>query len=151
MGKRGKRIAKGFSGSPFQAEAVVVLVKSKADWNKVKTGVIIVSPNLAPEDNEVMELASGFVTDVGGPGCHAAMVAKVTGKAAVCGIEVHDQGEHKKGQELFSDGQKVIIDGKTGEVWESVPDQFDAFVANYKGPPLPPATLEALKKTLGGK
>src|SRR5919108_620278 len=70
---------------------------------------ILVARDLAPADTATLDpdLVLGFVTELGGPTSHTAILAKQLGIPAVVGCP---------DAAAFDDGVQVVVDGSAGEV-----------------------------------
>lgn len=77
---------------------------------KVNKGDIIVTAMTRPQFLIAIRRAGGIITDLGGSLCHAAIVAREFNIPAVVGTG--------NANEVLADGQKVIIDGEEGVVYE---------------------------------
>jgi phosphotransferase system enzyme I (PtsI) len=77
---------------------------------EIKERVIIVAHDLSPADTTELNIARvmGFITDVGGPTSHTAIMSQALEIPAVVGLE--------KVTELVREGDLLIIDGNTGDV-----------------------------------
>ena len=71
-------------------------------------GDVLVVPFTTPAYNVVLSIAGGLVTSVGGPLCHAAVLARELGIPAVIGAP--------RALVDIEDGQEVEIDSVAGEV-----------------------------------
>ena len=87
-----------------------LLGKKHDDIAKIKGKVIIVAHDLSPADTLQMNLnhVAGFITDIGGKVSHTAILSRSLGIPAVVGLEV--------GTALINEGDRLIIDGETGQV-----------------------------------
>jgi len=143
MGK-GKKLIEGRPGSKGVVVGVVRIVdKDKEKLSKISSGDIMVAERTTPDDEMYMAKAAALVTDVGGATSHTAIIAREMGKPAVVGtIEATT---------VLKDGQKVIVDGNEGAVYEyteeggTVADKM-AELAKKKGISLDPAFLEKMKR-----
>lgn len=77
---------------------------------KVNKGDIIVTAMTRPQYLIAIRRAGGIITDLGGTLCHAAIVSREFGIPAVVGTNIATK--------VLQDGQKVIIDGGEGVVYE---------------------------------
>ena len=84
--------------------------KEQESLSEINERVIIVAHDLSPADTSEMNTARvmGFVTDVGGPTSHTAIMAQALEIPAVVGLESITQ--------RVRDGMLVIVDGHTGEI-----------------------------------
>ena len=91
----------------------VRIVSGPDEMDKVEEGDILVTDMTDPDWEPVMKRASAIVTNRGGRTCHAAIIAREMGIAAVVGC-----GD---ATELLKDGQEVTVscaEGDTGFVYE---------------------------------
>jgi phosphotransferase system enzyme I (PtsI) len=84
--------------------------ESQESLGEIKERVIIVAHDLSPADTTELNIARvrGFITDVGGPTSHTAIVAQALEIPAVVGLE--------SATDMVRDGDLLIIDGNSGEV-----------------------------------
>ncbi|MBW2981055.1 pyruvate, phosphate dikinase [Candidatus Woesearchaeota archaeon] len=117
-----KVIAKGLPASPGAAVGEAVFTAEKA-YALAEEGhrVILVRTETSPEDIEGMNAAKGILTARGGMTSHAAVVARGMGKCCVAGcgdITVDEKaGQFKVGDLVIKEGEKMTLDGSTGEVY----------------------------------
>ena len=118
-----KAIANGLPASPGAAVGEAVFTAEKA-FNLAEEGheVILVRTETSPEDIEGMNAAKGILTARGGMTSHAAVVARGMGKCCVAGcsdIVVDEKaGQFKCGDLIVKEGEKITLDGSTGEVYK---------------------------------
>ncbi|MBI5635347.1 hypothetical protein HY993_00095 [Candidatus Micrarchaeota archaeon] len=98
----------GQTAYPGKILGVAKIVKSTADIQKVREGDIIVSTATSPNLLPAMNKAAGFVTDMGGITCHAAIVSREMKKPCVIGTKVATR--------LFKDGDKIELDADNATV-----------------------------------
>lgn len=98
----------GLAGAPGVVEGIVRVVHGHADFGKVQPGDILVCPMTTPGWTPLFPLVAGLITDIGGPLCHAAIIAREYGKPAVVGAQLATR--------ILQDGQRVRVDGDTGRV-----------------------------------
>ncbi len=121
--KAGKLLTKGLNAGPGAATGQVVFNAEDAEkWAKEGKNVILVRIETSPEDIRGMNAAQGILTSRGGMTSHAALVARQMGKVCVVGceeIEVNykERMMSVKGR-IIREGEKISIDGTTGEVFE---------------------------------
>jgi len=84
------------------------IIKNAEDMYELKPGEILVTEMTDPDWVPIMKVAAGIVTDRGGRTCHAAIVSRELGIAAVVGT-----GD---GTSKIKDGQDITIDCSSGEV-----------------------------------
>ena len=114
-------LARGLPASPGAAVGEVVFDSDEAEA-RVKAGhkVILCRTETSPEDIHGMHAAEGILTSRGGMTSHAAVVARGMGKPCVSGaadvvIDYKTQ-TMKIGDKSFVAGDKLTLDGSTGEV-----------------------------------
>ncbi len=92
----------GQTAYPGKIIGVAKIVRATSDIPKVNEGDIIVSTATSPNLLPAMHKAAGFVTDMGGITCHAAIVSREMRKPCVIGTKVATK--------LFKDGDKIELD-----------------------------------------
>ena len=99
------------SGMPISVGTVtgpVRLIRSAADWSKVRPGEILVvsviDPGLAP----LFGLAGGLIAEMGGTLSHGAIIAREYGLPTIANVE--------SAMVRFSDGLPVTIDAGSGTI-----------------------------------
>lgn len=115
-------IAKGMPASPGAAVGVLVFDPDEAVSRSGKgEAVILVRPETTPDDIHGIVAAEGVLTSRGGMTCHAAIVARGMGKPCVVGCDALridlERGEMRVGDRLLRAGDRVAIDGSTGNVF----------------------------------
>lgn len=111
-----KRILSGYPASKGIVIGTVRQVNMFSSGNmeegikKVNKGDIIVTAMTRPQYLIAIRRAGGIITDLGGSLCHAAIVSREFGIPAVVGTNIATK--------VLVDGQKVIIDGGDGIVYE---------------------------------
>ncbi len=116
-----KIIAKGLPASPGAASGKVVFDADEAEelGNKGEK-VVLVRPETTPDDIHGIIAAEGVLTSRGGMTSHAAVVARGMGKPCVAGAgDIYidlDMKVFKVGDLEVKEGDKITIDGATGEV-----------------------------------
>ena len=78
-------ILTGLAASKGEVEGIVRIIKGVKDIAKVKEGDILVTEMTTPELISAMVRAGGYITDIGGLTCHAAVVAREYQKPCVVG------------------------------------------------------------------
>ena len=99
---------KGVAASPGQVTALARVLHGPEDFITMQPGDILVAEITTPAWTPLFAMASGIVTDVGGPLSHGSIVAREYGIPAVLGTGVATQRIHN--------GQKITVDGNTGLV-----------------------------------
>ena len=116
-----KVIARGLPASPGAASGIVVFTAEDAEV-RAKQGeqVILVRIETSPEDIHGMHVSQGILTSRGGMTSHAAVVARGMGKPCVSGagqVRVdYTKREFTAGGEVVKEGERITINGATGEV-----------------------------------
>lgn len=105
---KGAKEFKGIPGSPGVVEGKVIIVKSPTDFDRVRTGDIMVCRMTSPAWITVFPKLTGLITDAGGMLAHPAVVAREFGIPAVTGTGVATK--------LLRNGQRVRVDGNKGIV-----------------------------------
>lgn len=101
-------VLKGVPASPGLRRGRACLVRSAADFGKLKSGDVLVCRASNVSWVPLFTVAAAVVTDVGGALCHAAVVAREFGVPAVVGTG--------SALETFRDGQLIEVDGDGGTV-----------------------------------
>lgn len=146
---RGKEIIRGVAASKGEVVAICRVVDNDEEKKaKLQPGEIMVTDRTTPDDVIYMKKAVAFVTNAGGALSHTAIVAREMGVPAVTGTA--------EATSVLKDGQKVIVDGGEGAVYEYIPDAEEkpagesmvdkiAKIAEKKGVKLPPGFLDKMK------
>ncbi len=114
-------IAKGLPASPGAASGAVVFDSDEAEV-RAKRGdaVILVRIETSPEDIHGMHAARGILTARGGMTSHAAVVARGMGRPCVSGagsLAIDAKARmFSAGGRTVHEGERITIDGSTGEV-----------------------------------
>ncbi|MDQ7029750.1 MAG: PEP-utilizing enzyme [Ardenticatenia bacterium] len=105
--------------SPGVARGPARVVRSPAEFQRVRAGDILVAPAVDPGWTVLFERVAGLVTERGGQLSHAAVVAREYGLPAVAGAE-GIVASVREGEELIVDGTQgvvvrpdVVSDGRT--------------------------------------
>jgi phosphoenolpyruvate synthase/pyruvate phosphate dikinase len=89
-------------------DAVVRIIRSEADFGRLRPGDVLVCPTTSPAWSVVFPHAGALVTEFGGTLSHAAIIAREFGIPAV--LSTHD------GTRRLREGQVVTVDGTVGAV-----------------------------------
>jgi pyruvate, orthophosphate dikinase len=113
--------AKGLPASPGAATGAIVFTAEDAvEWAQRKERVILVRMETVPDDIHGMSVAQGILTATGGMTSHAAVVGRQMGKPSVVGCSTLDidpkTGRLEIGSKVLKEGDRISIDGSTGEV-----------------------------------
>ena len=112
-------VVAGTPASPGRYTGAVRVVMSEHEFDKIRTGDVVVCPTTSPTWSIVFPSIGALVTDGGGILSHPAIIAREHGIPAVVGTG--------NATEVLKDGQRVTVDGSTGVVEvadgaSSVPD-----------------------------
>jgi len=113
--------ATGLPASPGAASGSVVFTADEAvAWSQKGQRVVLVRMETVPDDIHGMSAAQGILTATGGMTSHAAVVGRQMGKPSVVGCgALHIDAKAKKmkvGGKTISEGDRISIDGSTGDV-----------------------------------
>jgi pyruvate,water dikinase len=106
-GRSGKTI-RGVACSPGSVTAPANVIRGLEDFSHMRPGDILVAAITTPAWTPLFAMASGIVTDVGGPLSHGSIVAREYGIPAVLGTGIATRS--------IRSGQTIRVDGSTGEV-----------------------------------
>ena len=84
------------------------LVDTSEDFGRIRQGDVLVTRMTSPYFNVVLPMLGAIVTDRGGQLCHAAIVAREYGIPGIVGT--------RDATRTIRDGERVRVDGTTGEV-----------------------------------
>lgn len=107
-GKVEGNIIKGVSASPGQVTATARVLHGPEDFDQMQPGDILVASITTPAWTPLFVMASGVVTDIGGPLSHGSIVAREYGIPAILGTGVATK--------LIHSGQKIAVDGAAGTI-----------------------------------
>lgn len=117
-------LGKGLAAGPGAASGNIALSAEKATVMAKSGPVILVRHETSPEDIAGMDASLGILTAKGGMTSHAALVARQMGKVCVAGCDDADidykEGTVKFSGKTFREGDRISIDGSTGEVLEGL-------------------------------
>ena len=124
--ERGRALITGRSVGSKIATGPVRVIKDAEHLREFQQGEVLVTDKTDPDWEPIMKKAAAIVTNRGGRTCHAAIVSRELGLAAVVGTE--------HGTESLQDGQMVTVscaEGDVGFVYEGkLP--FDVEKTNLK-------------------
>lgn len=154
---RGKRLFTGVAAAPGEVVVTVRVVDGdETKMANVSSGEVLVGEGFAPKDNKYLEKAAAIITNEGGAWSHGGVAGKLFGIPAVTGTV--------DATKKLKDGQKVVVDGNNGIVYEYIPgDEVEekpkpkpaavsslaekmAAVAAKRGIDLPPGFTEKQKQ-----
>jgi pyruvate,water dikinase len=99
---------KGIGASPGRVTGPACVIHGPEEFDRMKPGDILVANITTPAWTPLFAMASGIVTDVGGPLSHSSIVAREYGVPAVLGTGV---ATHR-----IRSGQHITVDGDGGVV-----------------------------------
>ena len=103
------RRLRGIGASPGSFTGIARVIFSPADFGRLQSGDILVTPSTTESFNIVLPLLGAIVTDTGGLLSHAAIVSRELGIPGVVGT--------REASKQIADGAKLRVDGLTGEVF----------------------------------
>jgi pyruvate,orthophosphate dikinase len=114
-------LTRGVAASPGAAKGEVVFTADDAvAAGKEGRDVILVRPFTEADDVAGFHAARGILTSEGGKASHAALVARGMGRPCVCGASELDidmsAGTIRVGETTITEGERIAIDGTTGDV-----------------------------------
>ena len=107
-GQSAGNIIKGVGTSPGRVMGVARVIHGPDEFDQMQPGDILVAKITTPAWTALFALASGVVTDVGGPLSHSSIVAREYHIPAVLGTGV--------ATERVRSGQRITVDGDSGVV-----------------------------------
>jgi phosphoenolpyruvate synthase/pyruvate phosphate dikinase len=99
---------RGVAASPGQVTGIACVLHGPEDFDQMQAGGILVASITTPAWTPLFALASGIVTDIGGPLSHGSIVAREYGIPAVLGTGVATR--------CIQSGQCITVDGNSGVV-----------------------------------
>ena len=115
-------LIKGIAGSMGTITAPARVLGGPQDFGQMQPGDVLVASITTPAWTSLFAMASGVVTDIGGPLSHSSIVAREYGIPAVLGTAVATRRIHS-GQMIKVDGDAgtvTLLDGKQPEEIEPV-------------------------------
>ena len=101
-------VLKGIAASPGRVTGLARVIHGPEEFEHMRPGDILVARITTPAWTPLFALASGVVTDVGGPLSHSSIVAREYHIPAVLGTGV--------ATERIRSGQRIMVDGDAGLV-----------------------------------
>jgi phosphohistidine swiveling domain-containing protein len=101
-------VIKGAGASSGKVTAPARVLRGPQDFGLMEPGEVLVARITTPAWTSLFAMASGVVTDVGGPLSHSSIVAREYGIPAVLGTGVATQ--------RLASGQQISVDGDAGTV-----------------------------------
>ena len=113
----GDVLLRGTPGSPGEAEGPVRIIRDTSEFSNLRAGEVLVASYTNPAWTPLFQWAGAVVVDSGGPGSHAAIVAREYGIPAVMGTV--------EGTRRLADGLQVHVDGGRGLVVRVAQERTD--------------------------
>ncbi len=115
-------LATGIGVSPGAASGMIVFTADDASRVKARgKHCILVAVETGPADIDGMKAATGILTARGGQNSHAAIIARVSGKACVAGVRAMQvdpvEMTCRIGDTELRAGQQITIDGTDGTIF----------------------------------
>ncbi|WP_433294644.1 PEP/pyruvate-binding domain-containing protein [Pseudonocardia sp. CA-142604] len=101
-------VLRGTGASAGQVTAAARVLGGPEDFSRMRPGDVLVASITTPAWTSLFAMASGVVTDVGGPLSHSSIVAREYGIPAVLGTGVATR--------RIADGSQIRVDGDAGTV-----------------------------------
>lgn len=101
-------LVRGTPACSGQADGRARIIFHRGEFQKFKSGDILVTTMTHPEFMTLMKQASAIVTDEGGMTCHAAIISRELGVPCVIGTKVATK--------VFKDGDRIEVDATKGVV-----------------------------------
>jgi rifampicin phosphotransferase len=101
-------VIKGIAGSAGTITAPARVLGGPQDFGQMQPGDVLVASITTPAWTSLFAMASGVVTDIGGPLSHSSIVAREYGIPAVLGTAVATR--------RIQSGQQIEVDGDAGTV-----------------------------------
>lgn len=106
-------LVRGTPAGGGRASGPVRVIRGPEEFTSLLPGEILVCPYTNPAWTPLFSRAAAVVVDTGGPGSHAAIVAREYGLPTIMGTVT--------GTRQLSDGQRVVVDGGAGLVLDQEP------------------------------
>ena len=101
-------VIKGVPSSPGQVTAPARVLNGPEDFDQMQPGEILIAGITTPAWTPLFVLASGVVTDIGGPLSHGSIIAREYGIPAVLGTGIATSS--------ITSGELITVDGNAGTV-----------------------------------
>jgi pyruvate,orthophosphate dikinase len=136
-------VATGIPASLGVAAGAITFDPARAQQMAKEQPVILVRPEMSPDDITGLDAAAGVLTALGGRTSHAAVVARQMGKVCVVGCRTLriDGSTHRCwfGDRTLREGDVITVDGESGNVFEGrvavvteKPDKALATIARWR-------------------
>ena len=115
---KGKKILEGGAASPGLAIGRVINVLEQVPelMAQIESGDVIVADKLRAEHDMYMKKAVAYITNTGGVTSSVSIMAREWDKPAITGT----MGKGEAATQVLKTGQKVVVDGTEGAVYECV-------------------------------
>jgi pyruvate,water dikinase len=121
-------VIKGIAGSMGTVTAPARVLGGPQDFGQMQPGDVLVASITTPAWTSLFAMASGVVTDIGGPLSHSSIVAREYGIPAVLGTAVATR--------RIRSGQLIRVDGDAGTVQVLDGEEAQQIEPAAKGPSL---------------
>jgi pyruvate,water dikinase len=101
-------IINGVPSSPGQVTGPARVLNGPEDFDQMQSGEILIAGITTPAWTPLFALATGVVTDIGGPLSHGSIVAREYGIPAVLGTGIATT--------TIKSGEMITVDGNAGTV-----------------------------------
>ncbi|MBE9213072.1 phosphoenolpyruvate synthase [Plectonema cf. radiosum LEGE 06105] len=116
-------LIKGIGAATGQQQGNVLIIEnSQQIIEQLPKGIILVASVITPDWLPVLQQVGGFITEKGGLTSHAAIIARELGIPAVVGVN--------KVTKLFQNGDRILIDGDSGEIHQLAKDTGEEHIHN---------------------
>jgi pyruvate,water dikinase len=108
QGRQAGNTLEGVGASPGKVTGTATVLHGPEDFDRMERDAILVAKVTTPAWTPLFAMASGIVTDIGGPLSHGSIVAREYGIPAVLGTV--------SATKVIQSGQRISVDGDTGQV-----------------------------------
>ena len=151
----GDLLARGLAAGPGAAAGRIALTADRAAEMAQAGPVLLVRDETSPEDIVGMHASVGILTSRGGMTSHAAVVARGLGKPCIVGAGAlsvdEEKGELRVDGRIFKEGDRLSIDGTTGQVLagELAPKPSEVLQVLLEGKEAESPAVHAFSELLG--
>ena len=103
------KVLKGLGASPGKVRGTVKVFTEKNGINEIREDEILVVKKTDPTMVSIINRAAAIITDIGGITSHPAILSRELGIPCVVGT--------RNATTKLKNGMRVLVDGKTGEVF----------------------------------
>ena len=105
-----KQILSGIGVSEGRASGTVRIIPEHSEKSKFTEGNVLVTRITNPTMTLMMNKAAAIVCDLGGMTSHPAIISREMGIPCVVATQ--------KATAILKDGMRILVDGKTGKIYE---------------------------------